>query len=162
MSWSPNSRSVWYPSLNDRVGYLLAATAKWGLSQPADYKQLFDREAFAGFTDYDEFKAGVADQGVAAVSNRLMDEAENTVKLSGVILRTPDEVARIQKRLRLGVPAERCRSIADVVNAAWAASEEPTLWADVPTMGGRKQQVMKDLVLKNLEVFEFEQVVHRP
>jgi len=154
-------RTPWYPSLTDRVGYLLTAAGEWRLSCPDDYKTLFDAEALSGFTAYDEFKAQVADESLSAVSDLLIEEAALTATSAGLAMGTRAEVARIQKRFHLGVPAETCASIADIVNAAWLVSEDPTLWADVPTMSERREQVLKELVLKNLEVFEFEQVVGR-
>ena len=155
------ARLPWYPSLTDRVGYLLTAAGQWQLSWPPDYQRLFDPEVLSGFTAYDEFKAKIADQSLSAVSHLLIDEADRTARSTGVALRTPTEVDRIRKRFDLGAPAEDCQSIADVVNAAWAAGDDPNLWADVPTMAEKKGQVLKELVLKNLEVFEFEQVVKR-
>mgnify|MGYP001557983443 CR=1 FL=1 len=155
-------RIPWYPSLTERVGYLVQAAADWHLTPPLDYEKLFGTEVLAGFTAYDSFKASIADQALRAVFPVLVAQSKSITEAAGVRIRLPSEVTRIGDRLALGVPAEHCDCIADIVNAAWAVTHAGDLWSDIATMAGRKEEVLKELVLKNLEVFEFEQLVKRP
>jgi hypothetical protein len=57
------------------------------------------------------------------------------------------------------VPAEHCKNIADILNAAWLGFGDSLLWADIPQVRQKKDKVLKELVLKNLEVFEIEQII---
>jgi hypothetical protein len=47
--------------------------------------------------------------------------------------------------------------LADILNAAWHLSEEESLWADRPQVFEKKDRLLKELVLKNIEIFEVEQ-----
>ena len=55
------------------------------------------------------------------------------------------------------VPAEDCKTMADILNAAWLANDDETLYNEPPALKDRKSEVLKELCLKNLEVFEIEQ-----
>jgi len=71
-----------------------------------------------------------------------------------------DEVNRIYKRYQQLVPAENCESIVDILNAAWNAFERPTLWNSIPQINeSNREQVLKELILKNFEVFEIEKIL---
>ena len=61
------------------------------------------------------------------------------------------------------VPSQGCRCLADILNAAWKLYEEPDLWQDYfPNNRHRVDKTLKDLVLKNIEVFEIEQMRVNP
>ena len=45
------------------------------------------------------------------------------------------------------------------MNSAWQAYHNPDLWKNIPDVLGRKDQILKDLVLKNIEIFEVEQIL---
>jgi hypothetical protein len=60
------------------------------------------------------------------------------------------------------VPAEDANTLADILNAAWVASEKPGLWQDIPQLRGqrkKKERTLREVVLKNIEVLEFKQIL---
>jgi hypothetical protein len=69
------------------------------------------------------------------------------------------EEKRILKSLKKVVPAENCKTLPDIVNAAWKAYEDPHLWDNMPHVMKKKDAILKDLILKNIEVFEIEQII---
>ena len=56
------------------------------------------------------------------------------------------------------MPAEGCKAAADILNAAWAAYSDVDLWKEYPKIQQRKTEVLKELILKNLEIFEIERI----
>ena len=59
------------------------------------------------------------------------------------------------------VPATGCNTLPDILNAAWKAYEDPRLWDDIPHVMKKKDSVLKDIILKNIEVYEIEQIMSK-
>ena len=58
------------------------------------------------------------------------------------------------------VPAQHSKSLSNILNAAWMAYEDKSLWKSIMEEPGRqKEQILKDLILKNIEIFEVEQIL---
>jgi hypothetical protein len=89
-------------------------------------------------------------------------EADGRVTNAAIGISADAEVAKVLKRIRQVVPAEGCKTIADILNGAWLAWEDPDLWKQFPGIADRKLSVLKELVLKNLEIFEIEQIQAQP
>lgn len=151
-------RSKEYPDIQTRVQNLVSAAATFGISHSASFTGLFGPDPNPRLTDADAYRLKVADQALTQVVGNLVTEADSRVVAAGIVTSTDVEVAKVVKRIRQVVPAEGCRSIADILNGAWLASEEPDLWQQFPAVAPRKLSVLKELVLKNLEIFEIEQI----
>ena len=57
------------------------------------------------------------------------------------------------------MPAEKCKCLADILNAAWLAYRDLAFWEHNPQIAERKDTILKELVLKNIELFEIEQTL---
>ena len=79
--------------------------------------------------------------------------------LSGIPASDPAQVDRIYVRFKLVVPAEKCLCLADILNAAWKAFRDTTFWQGDPQIGDKKDEVLKELVLKNIELFEIQEIL---
>jgi hypothetical protein len=90
--------------------------------------------------------------------NRLLDCAKTAIDESGIDLPSDEEATRIGLRLRLVVPAQDIRGLPDLLNAAWAAFEDADLWKEAANLAGSRDRILRELVLKNIEVFEIEQI----
>ena len=66
---------------------------------------------------------------------------------------------RIYARFKLIVPAEKCLCLADILNAAWMAFRDDTFWQNEPQIGTKKDEILKELVLKNIELFEIQEIL---
>jgi hypothetical protein len=155
-------RSKEYPDIQTRVHNLVSAAKTFGVSHSASFISLFEPDPTPRLTEADSYRLKVADQALTQLVGNLVTEADSRVVKAGIVTPTDGEVAKVLKRIRQVVPAEGCRSIADILNGAWLASEEPDLWQQFPAVAPRKLSVLKELVLKNLEIFEIEQIQTQP
>jgi hypothetical protein len=101
----------------------------------------------------------VACYAAEAVSDVAMSEADRIVQQAGVDLPTAGEMDRICKRFHYAVPAEKCRTLADIINAGWKAWEDDHFWDHLPFPKVDKNRAIKELILKNIETLEFEALV---
>lgn len=152
-----NGRVVHYPSMRTRATNLGYAAAAYGVPFPDDYELLFDDEQADDLLAADAFRLSIADEALPVVRDLLLRKAQAIVRTARLPPSLDDEVQRIYSRLRLVVPAERCRSLADILNAGWQAYVDRDFWRDVPHIGDRKRRVLQELILKNIEVFQIEQ-----
>ncbi len=101
----------------------------------------------------------IADAARQRLITDLIAEAQRVFTASGVTACADGERDLIYERYKLVVPREKCKCIADILNAAWKAYRDSTLWQDNPQIAEKKDLVLKELVLKNLELFEIEQIL---
>ena len=66
------------------------------------------------------------------------------------------EAIKILRWIKHVVPAKGAASLADILNAAWLAFEDDKLWKNIPELHSKKDDVLKELILKNIEIFEIE------
>lgn len=146
-----------YPSLTARVTNLCTAATAFGVHPPAGYVDSFE-DAPITLTPADEFRLSVADEALALLVADIVKEADAITTAAKVADSTSSEVSRIVNRFKRVTPAENCRCIADILNAAWQAYLDPTFWNSVPAISAEGEGVLKELTLKNLEIFEIEQI----
>ncbi len=155
----PGERSLVYPSTLARVSNLVSAARSFGANVPTDFVDRFDDDDPPTLTAEDDFRLSVADQALGLMIPDLINLAEQVVVNSGLPAVSQVEEDRIYARYRLVVPAEGCLSLADILNAAWRAYGDTTLWQDNPQIAKKKDEALKELVLKNIELFEIEQIL---
>ena len=155
-------RSPNYPSMRRRVKNLTWAALQANVELNADdYAKLFEDNTSPSMTASDSFQLSVADQVCDSIASDLVKEVNGIIQQAGLPSMSKDEGERIIRRFRQGVPAERCASLVDILNAAWTATEDPNLWSDTPPLRRAKDRILNELVLKNIEVFQIEQKLRR-
>ncbi len=152
-------RPVNYPNLTTRTGNLLLAAKKYHISVPTQYASLFRAMKDPDLPRGDAFQLFLADQTLGIHIESIMVEASNAIKLAGVPLPQRTTATKIYERFKRVVPAEGARSLADIINAAWVAYEDPKLWESFPRIRENRDRVLRELVLKNIEVYEIEQIL---
>jgi hypothetical protein len=155
----PGERSLVYPRMLDRIAYLEIASGIYHVTVPPDYCDQFDDDALPSLSRSDQFLLSVADKAVRNTLASIIQQADHIVTASGLPATSSGQVARIFARLKLVVPAEKCACLADILNAAWMAFRDDTFWQDSPQIAAKKDEVLKELVLKNIELFEIEQIL---
>ncbi len=173
---SPGSnlrRPQGYPITRKRIDYLLDAASSFGTDVPEDYTDNFVYTEDPGYQKgLDGKRLELADQCIdSIVKDLLIGEADKMVNESGIqIMRNrgclsvgrnsgSGDEERVYSRFKKVVPAEKCRDIAAILNAAWRAYENlEELWPDLPDRVD-KGDVLKDLVLKSIEITEVERIV---
>ena len=176
-------RSVFYPNMRTRVENLQKAaqsfaaahaarkapsgtakelqeaTESFAIGVPSEYTEQFEDDKATGLTLSGEFRASVADGALAMLVGDLITEADDVLNKATIPMPSVEEVRKIYARLKRVVPAEGCTSLANILNAAWQAFGHPDLWIKIPQVQKDRDRILKDLVLKNLEVFEIEQIL---
>lgn len=168
--FSPNlsgPRSPYYPKMRTRVQNLLEGARFYGIHVQPEYELMFEDSEKLIIPEEDsekpiileseEFRLSLADQAASQLIPELIDKANETIGQSSVPPCTDSERDRIYDRLKLVVPAEECKCLADILNAGWKAYTDDAFWRDNPQVFERKDEVLKDLILKNIEVFQFEE-----
>jgi len=136
------------------------AASTYEIEMPPAYNHDFMDRAEPQMTLGDRFMLAVADLAVRDIASRLITIVDELVRESAVrALGSDDEVERICKRFEIVVPATRSKSLVDILNAAWRAFEDEQFWSHLPEVSSRKEDVLRELVLKNIELFEVDQIV---
>jgi hypothetical protein len=156
LSPGTGGRTVWYPSMPARVANLTVAAHTYGVKTPAGYQALFLQHVSGPLAQVDRYRVGIADKATASLIPDLIKLANDVVSASALEAPSAAEELRVLERFVRVVPAEQCASIVDIVNAGWAAFLDDNFWKDLPTIKPRKNEILKELVLKNLEIFEIE------
>jgi hypothetical protein len=156
---SPGARPAIYPAMLDRIDNLLTASQRYVVTPSTGYRDRFSPSAPLPLSPVDAIRLEIADAARQRLISQLIAEAQQVVITSGVTTPTDTESDRIYERFKLVVPREKCKCIADILNGAWKAFRDPLLWQDNPQIAEKRDLVLKELVLKNLELFEIEQIL---
>jgi len=110
----------------------------------------------------DSFRLKVADESIDGVIEELIVKADHFISQTDIEKPEPEEVSRIFGQFQLMVPAQHCRSFPDILNAAWRAYENEDLWVSMSDKArSQKEEILRDLVLKTVEIFEVEQILRQ-
>jgi len=155
----PGDRAFGYPNMLARVGNMVTAAGTYNATVPANYQAQFDDKQIPTLPPHGVFLLSVADQALSHLLNTIIQEAERIAAVSGISASNPGQVDRIYARFKLVVPAEKCLCLADILNAAWKAFRDNTFWQGDPQIGDKKDEILKELVLKNIELFEIQEIL---
>ena len=153
-------RSLNYPNAMKRVNNLTkaAGTGKYNVGVPEGFADLFQDRPEPNLGQAEKYRLEVADNVLDGIVDMLMVKAAEAVG-NAVTRPDDDEAQRIYNRFRLVVPTNGCRCLADILNAAWIAFCDSNLWTDIPQIVPQKDVILPELVLKNIEIFEVEQIL---
>lgn len=151
-------RTVFYPPLHVRALRLRQAALAKGVQVPADYDELFEPDTMPQLTKADRFLMQLADDALETMLPRLGQEAALVVRESNVEPESGAERNRLLERFRQMVPLEGCKSIGSLLNAAWSVALDDRFWVNSSVPVDRRDEILKELVLKNLEVMEIERI----
>ncbi len=151
----PGERTPLYPSIQTRVDYLLKGSRSIGVSAPAEYAELFDKQS-APSSPVTNLLADIADTAVEVLVDEVCTEAQEIANTKGASMRSPEIIETVLGDLRMVMPGDGTASLADVVNAGWILFHDEDLWKDVPQIQlEQRMSVLHDLILKSCEVAEF-------
>jgi hypothetical protein len=151
-------RSVGYPSTQARIANLLNAAASYDVGAPDQYEELFGTDKAVDLVRSDEFQLAIADGALKALVPAIIARAAEIAETAKLPVASAGEEDRILKRFSKGVPAEHCKTIVDIVNAGWRAMLGTDTLEQLPVKPDRRGAVLKELLLKNFEVYEIEQI----
>ena len=145
-----------YPKLTTRVRNLVNAAERFHVGVPNGYVDLFEDDEDPDYHDSAKYNLELADNSLEGMVENLGTTVRELLPDDRVPLPSNDEVQRILGRLRYVVPAEGALSLADIINAAWLAFDDLNLWADTPEVFKKRDRAVKEVILKNIELFEIE------
>lgn len=145
--------------MRQRIANLVKAAIEYKVKVRSGYEDQFDDFETPDLTSENEFRLEVADEALDKSIPVLIKQADDVIKAAGIQTSTPQEVKKILERFKLVVPAEGSQTLADILNAAWAAFLNQRFWEDISQIKVKREKVLKELVLKNIEIFEIEQIL---
>jgi hypothetical protein len=154
-------RALHYPNVLRRVRFQIRAAQQYGIPTPDNYETWFeDREEPSADDMHGKFLVGLADFAADELTPELIIHATSSLDQPGLPnWKDADQtknyaaiVQRIYNNFEIVAPAEHTEYIAHVINAGWRAAEN-----GVPVLVNHSSEaVLCELVLKSLEVLEFE------
>jgi len=154
------NRSCQYPNVKRRVEHLVTAASSWNITVPSNYLGLF-QDKKEPTDEVQRFLVSLADDGSLFVAQELAKKA--ATYLSTAPKREDNKVKYIAERFRLAVPGDKAGSLTNILNAAWQALEDPNFnneWKSKLQLDDKGVEgLLKELVLKSIEILEIEQRV---
>ena len=152
-------RPTTYPKLVKRVNYLVKAAKKYQFKVPKCYENMFKNRTEPQLASMDKLRLSISDYMLDKIVDDMIAKAEDIISKTNISRPSDEGSKKIYKRFKLVVPAQNCKSLSEILNAAWQAYGNPDLWKEIPNVVEHKDQILKDLVLKNIEIFEVEQIL---
>lgn len=151
------SRNLGYPSNMRRARNIVSASERWGFPVPDAYLENF-RDGTPNLDKPSEFLCSVADSSVDAITSEVLDCCETIGLESGVLPQNRKEVATVAASFRKLIPAMGVESLSSITHAGWEVFHEMDLWQNYPNVRERRLEVLNELVLKTVEVFDIETI----
>jgi len=158
----PGERAVYYPNMKDRVDYLTVASKQMSLTIPSGFGDLFDAEEEPKEASQ-KLLMSVADTACKKHLPEMISEARTYANTCMAPTRSQSVVANIVEQFDLVIPTKGKVNITDIINAGWICYHNASLWGSVPQIeSADKLRILHDLILKSLEVTEFEERISAP
>ena len=155
-----HTRAVEYPRLTDRARYLMFLFERLGQAQFGGYAEAFS-EQDPTLSPNDQFILEMADKSTENLYKKLYDMVQKYRGNADCFTKGAAEEGDAYQYLSSLVPVTTTHSVAATVNAAWdrrLALEKWDILKEVANGAERrndKLRVLRDLVLKSFEVYEF-------
>ena len=146
-----------YPKTMTRISNMARAANRYGIVPPKDYTGNYSDELDSTDPDH-KLLMSVADYTLTTIVDELIEEAGTIVDRAGVPARDGKLIEEAAKSYRLLVPASGAGSLANVLNAGWIVQGERDLWEDNEEIKKDRNHILADIVLKSIEVLEFESI----
>jgi hypothetical protein len=161
--FSPNTgpgRSKEYPNMLRRIKNLCVASQRYGVTVPSYYEGLFIDDIDDEKSDEIKFFLSVADLATDSIVPVLINSADTLVVHQKIAEPDREKIKEIAKRfIKHPVPHEDPVSLANILIAAWSVYHKQDLWQK-HSFHKDKGSILKDLVLKNIEILEYNQIIN--
>ena len=154
-------RALHYPNMIRRVRFQLQAARQYGITAPNDYESWFqDRDEPSDDDQREKFLVELADKAADELVPELITHADSLLRQPGLpnwsteegLKVHTDAVERIYEDFCLVAPSEKAGHLANILNAGWKATMN-----NIPEiLEHSSQAVLRELILKSIEVMEFE------
>jgi hypothetical protein len=155
-------RSVLYPNLVKRVENLIKAAGEYKVDVPKDYRNEFeDLLPPATFDRQQTFLLSLADMASSSLADNLITKARSLIDSKVYSAYSESKISAVLQDFRAVAPATDAACLADILNAGWRAFHDKNLWIEIRQIQS-KEKTLKELILKSIEVFEYEQLLKVP
>jgi hypothetical protein len=146
-------RSAVYPSMEDRVSALIAASAEYGVVAPDGYESWFTGETPQKLSEKETYLLGLADAARSNLLDELVSKADSVAEAANVPERSKSKIQEIERAFRLLTPASSVGDLTNILNAAWNAFHDESYWSEISL---DRIETLNEIVLKSIEILEFE------
>lgn len=149
-------RSATYPNWSNRVGNLVRAANAYAIPIPEGYERLFaDLPKQPDAAPQSIFLLELADSASQSVLPKLIELAKTIVNDAELVAGGKTAIEQNYTDLCLHiVPTRDPVGLADILNAGWKAFHDPNLWKDKILDGKTRDRILKELLLKSIEILE--------
>lgn len=157
------TRNPYYPDLRERAIYLTKACEKLDIKFPSYYAKLFTGKSEIDlYSERKRIMLKIADERAKALFDDAVDEAQKILGSKFVPKKSREEhVNNSLDYMKLGIPPEKCESLAELIGLGWRAYNDPSFWdefkANLRCDHQTKEKIVSELINKGLEIFEVEQ-----
>lgn len=156
------SASPAYPPLKFRSETLVKALSKFYKEKPpsnlvADFSHSFLPYQIPGDPVEVKYTLELINHCVFSIQDAILDRTEQILRSNDVPKVRFSEAKRIYCQFRdFLIPASDCDNIAEIISAGWMARADANMWSKMPNIVEQKYRILDDLILKSIEVMEFE------
>ncbi len=152
-------RSLLYPCMTDRIINMITAGSAFNAQLPPNFKQWFIADQLpVTITNDTVFISEVSDLAMGSLTSDLIDAVRQHIPKT-IPDRSQREIDKVYNSFELVVPAAGIDGIANVINAGWKAYNNEDLWRSTPEVFEKRREVLCDLILKNFEILEIEEIM---
>jgi len=147
-------RSLNYPNITRRMTHLVDAAKSMGVAVPAGFDTAFEAET-EPVEPSTKLLVSIADDVVVSLVPQLIQAAQDIADAKNVPKRDAARVSHVCAEFERVIPTADAQSLTDILNAGWESELRPHLWKNVPQIKpDDKERVLRDLMLKSMEVSE--------
>jgi hypothetical protein len=162
------ARSILYPRPRSRAEYMQEAAASDGLPTLYGFLDAFDAKEVP-LPKVERFMVDIADKTTDRLHGQLLNIVRKYARKAEHFGTGSRHEESIEKNLRSLVPSASITSISAIVNAAWKLRLDIDNWdilgamkeKDGASRRAEKLRILRDLVLKSFEVYEFRKRVEK-
>lgn len=145
-----------YPNIRDRANVLTVAARRYEISVPDGFEDDF-AAAQPPLEDHRSMHLllKAADCGRRRVEEKLILRAEEEASRIHLSVPKDEQVQSCIEKFAMLVPAQKSSSVAAILNAGWHALLTPAFFSN-PNNEADKTELLSDLVLKSMEIMEYE------
>ena len=152
------ARNPAYPTNSRRAEILIAACDRWDFRIPDGYLSNF-RNGVSSLEGMDAYLCSLADRVVDTLADEILAQCDKIASDAEIPPQDQQEINNVVAAFDKLVPGTGAKSLSSIINAGWRAFHDPGFWANYPHIRERKADVLNELVLKSVEVFEIETVL---
>lgn len=151
------SRTGSYPLRSVRVSNMEKAAKHYHAHHPNGFAASFLDEQLLS-DDRTKFLVSLADAALAEVVPSLLQVAGSLIDTATIPLVDDGKIDTASRCLQRLTPVAKIGSLAEIIVAGWRAYHDRSLWIANPRVHADRFAILKELVLKSVEVLEIEQL----